>query len=219
MSPIHRRAVTALVVVLLSAAGFAQSIRDRIRLAPEKLTPITEEQASELTLTLNDASIRPIQVWVRVAGRIDAAGRTITATLSPEEAKYVKVGQRVRAFPPESRSSMFQARVTRVVTGASGITLDVMLSGPSHAGSLQYVLEIVTEPLEVLSVPNEAIIETNGHHMVYVQVDKGRYLPREIQPGLQGELYTQVLDGLKAGEQVVTLGSFFVDSNRKLKGL
>ena len=213
------RAVVALAVVLCGAAAFAQSIRDRIRLSPDKLTPMTEEQAGELTLTLNDASVRPIQVWVRTAGRIDGSSRTITAALPADDAGYVKVGQRVRAFPPESRSSMFQAKVTRVAPGDDGATVTVVLSGPPHAGSTRYVLEIVTEPLEVLSVPNEAIIEANGHHMVYVQVDKGRYLPREIQLGLQGELYTQVLKGVSAGEQVVTLGSFFVDSERKLKGL
>ena len=219
MTPSLRRAIVALTLVFCGAAAFAQSIRDRIRLSPDKLTPITEEQASELTLTLNDASVRPIQVWVRTAGRIDGSSRTITAALPAGEAGYVKVGQRVRAFPPESRSSMFQARVTRVAPGDDGATVTVTLSGPPHAGSTRYVLEIVTEPLEVLSVPNEAIIETNGQHMVYVQVDKGRYLPRENQLGLQGELYTQVLEGLRAGEQVVTLGSFFVDSDRKLKGL
>ena len=219
MSPISRRAVAALALVLVAAAAPAQSIRDRIRLSPDKLTPITDEQASELTLTLNDAAVRPIQVWVRAAGRIASESRVITASLAADDARYVKVGQRVRAFPPESRSSMFQARVTTVTPSEGGATITVTLSGPPHAGSVQYIVEIVTEPLEVLSVPNEAIIEADGHHMVYVQVDKGRYLPREIEPGLQGELYTQVLKGVNAGEQVVTLGSFFVDSDRKLKGL
>jgi len=83
--------------------------------------------------------------------------------------------------------------------------------------SHRYVLEIVTERGEFLSVPNEAIIETNGKHVVYVQ-QQGRYVPRDIQVGIQGELYTQVLDGLKPGEQVVTFGSFFIDAEYKLKG-
>ena len=48
-------------------------------------------------------------------------------------------------------------------------------------------------------MPNEAIIESDGKHVVYVEAEKGRYVPREIQPGLQGELYTQVLDGVTAG--------------------
>ena len=102
-----------------------------------------------------------------------------------------QVGQRVRAFPPESRSSMFQAKVTNVVTRGADAIVTATLSGPAHAGSTRYILEIVTEPLEVLSVPNEAIIESEGKRIVYVQVEKGRYEPREIETGLQGELYTK----------------------------
>ena len=189
----------------------AQSVRDRIRLSPEKRSPITEQQANELTLTLNDASVRPIQVWLRTAGTIDKAQRSITAALPAAEGAQVRAGQRVRAFPPESRSSMFQARVTSVVSRGSTTFVTATLSGPAHAGSARYVLEI-------LSVPNEAIIESDGKRVIYVQVEKGRYEPREVEPGLQGELYTEIRSGLKAGEQVVTFGSFFIDADHKLKG-
>lgn len=209
---------SALLLVLISADPFGQSIRDRIRLSKDKQTPITEAQANELTLTLNDAAVRPIQVWVRTAGTIDGLGRNITASLFGATAGHIKVGQRVRAFPPESRASMFQAKITKVALQGNRTSVTAVLSGPAHKGSLRYILEIVTEPLESLSVPNEAFIEAGGKHVVYVQTEKGRYLPREIEPGLQGELYTQVLSGLKAGEQVVTFGSFFVDADYKLKG-
>ena len=208
----------AVVVTLWTLPASSQSIRDRIRLSRDKLTPITEAQANELTLTLNDAAIRPIQIWVRTAGLIDPAKRTITALVPAHEANYVTVGQRVRAFPPDSRSSMFQAKVTRVETQGGRTVVSAALSGPGHEGSSRYVLEIVTEPLETLSVPNEAIIESDGKHVVYVEEDKGRYVPREIEPGVQGELYTQVLGGLEAGEKVVTFGSFFIDADHKLKG-
>jgi hypothetical protein len=208
--PLIRRIAAAAVLLALSGVGSG---------AQSKQTPITEAQASELTLTLTEVAVRPIQVWVRTAGAIDAPGRNITALVSARDGGQIKVGQRVRAFPPESRSSMFQARVIKVASrDASGIEVTAVLSGPSHQGSTHYVLEVVTEPVESLSVPNEAIIETDGKHVVYVQSDKGRYLPREIQPGLQGELYTQVLAGLTAGEQVVTFGSFFIDADHKLKG-
>src|SRR6187455_339577 len=89
--------LTAVLAVFVSPAS-PQSIRDRIRLSRDKLTPITEAQANELTLTLNDAAVRPIQIWVRAAGLVDAARRTITAIVPAHEASYVKVGQRVRAF-------------------------------------------------------------------------------------------------------------------------
>ena len=214
------RAIASFTVVLavLASPASSQSIRDRIRLSRDKLTPITEAQANELTLTLNDAAIRPIQIWVRTAGVIDPARRLITAIVPAHEAVHVKVGQRVRAFPPESRSSMFQAKIAGVTTTAGATVVSAVLSGPGHQGSARYVLEIVTEPLDTLSVPNEAIIESDGKHVVYVEAEKGRYVPQEIRPGIQGELYTQVLDGLKAGQQVVTFGSFFIDANHKLKG-
>jgi len=214
------RPILAAIALLtsLSASPDGQSIRDRIRLSPEKRTPITEQQANELTLTLNEAAVRPIQIWVRTAGPIGASGREITAVLPRADARYVNVGQRVRTFPPESRSSMFQARVTRLTRQGADSWVTVTLSGPSHEGSARYVLEIVTEPFESLSVPNEAIIESEGKHVVYVQAEKGRYLPREVELGLQGELYTQVIKGLAPGEQVVTFGSFFIDADYKLKG-
>ena len=133
-------------------------------------------------------------------------------------AAFVKAGQRVRAFPPESRSSMYQARVSRVVPKGARFEVTVALLAPGRSGSSRYVLEIVTEPGEVLSVPNEAIIETGEMRLVYVQNATGSYVPREIQPGLQGELFTEVVKGLEAGEQVVTFGSFFIDADFKLKG-
>ena len=43
-------------------------------------------------------------------------------------------------------------------------------------------------------------------------------MPQEIHTGLQGELYTQVLDGLTEDAHVVTFGSFFIDAEHKLKG-
>ena len=113
-------AVAVLLVAVIAPSTSAQSIRDRIRLSKDKLTPITEAQANELTLTLNDAAVRPIQVWVRTAATIDRAGRALTAMLSKEEAAYVRLGQRVRAFPPQSRSSMFQAKIVKVTPSGGG---------------------------------------------------------------------------------------------------
>jgi hypothetical protein len=162
--------------------------------------------------------VRPIQVWVRTAGVVEGSGQTLRATLSKTEAAAVKAGQRVRAFPPESRSSMFQARVAQVVPKGGRVDVVVTLVAPARQGSSRYVLEIVTELGDFLSVPNEAIIETGGERVVYVQDGSGGYVRRQIQSGVQGELFTQIVGGLMPGEQVVTFGSFFIDADHKLKG-
>ena len=210
--------LAAIIVLVDFGASAAQGVREHTRPDPDRSTAVTESQATELTLTLTEVAVRPIQIWVRTAGVVDGTGRKVTAAVSAAEGRLVAVGQRVRAFPPESRSSMSQARVSQVVSRGDRVMIQAMLAGPGRPDSVRYILEIVTGAMEFLSVPNEAIIETGGRPVVYVQQQQGRYAPREIRIGAQGELFTQVLEGLTAGEQVVTFGSFFIDADHKLKG-
>jgi hypothetical protein len=198
------------------AAATVSAQRERTRPGPRRQTTVSQSQASELTLTVTEVALRPIQVWIRTAGVIDAARTTVTAELG--DGRRVKVGQRVRAFSPESRSRMHQATVASVATEGSTTRVRAALMGRPLEASRHFVLEIVTEDGEFLSVPNEAIIESGGTQIVYVQEGEGRYAPKEIQVGVRGELYSQVLGGVSAGEQVVTIGSFFIDADFKLKG-
>ena len=202
--------------LLLTAAANAQDPRQHTRLVPRG-TKVTQSQAEALTLTLGATAIRSIQTWIRTAGAIDKTGRTLTASLSGAEAALVKVGQPVRAFPPSAKSSMYQAYVTKVVPHQGGVTVEALLKAQGRANTTLYVMEIVVERGPFLSVPNEAIIEEGDRHIVYVQRD-GQYAPQEIHTGIQGEIYTQVLDGLQPDMQVVTFGSFFIDAEHKLKG-
>src|SRR5437867_379596 len=182
---------------------------------------VRDTQASDVTLTLDAVSVRPIQTWVRTAGRIDKARKVLTASVPFPEASFVKIGQRARASSPESKSSMFQAWVTKVTSKVTskegGINVEVTLSSTGHPDSLNYVIEIVTVRGEFLSIPNEAIIEEGNRRIVYVPRQGGQYVPVEIHTGIQGELYTAVESGLMEGDQVVSFGSFFVDSEYKLK--
>ncbi len=203
--------------VLATCSAGAQSIRDRTRPNYSTGAAVSETQAVDLTLTLSDASIRPVQTWLRTAGKIDGGRKVLTAYLYPPEAGWVKVGQRVRAFPPNAKSSVYQAKVTRVVNQAGKVMVEATLSGPGRENSPQYVMEIIAERGLFLSVPNEAIIEEGDKRVVYIQQHPGHYVPQEIHTGVQGELYTQVMHGLDEGAQVVTFGSFFIDSEFKLK--
>ena len=197
--------------------SYAEDIRSHTR-PKNSGTKVSDAQAVDLTLTLSQTTVRPIQMWVRTGGTIDKNLKVLTAYVDPPDAGLLKVGQRVRSFPPASKSSMYQAGVTRVVPQAGRVMLEATLSASGLAGSRYYVMEIVVDRGEFLSIPNEAIIEEGEKHIVYVQQGPGQYTPHEIEMGIQGELYTQVLKGLKEGDQVVTFGSFFIDSEYKLKG-
>jgi multidrug efflux pump subunit AcrA (membrane-fusion protein) len=210
-----------LVVLLTLATAFAtttlgQGVRSRMR-PSVRGTTVTQSQASDLTLTLTAVTTRPVQTWVRTAGTLGAAAKVVTAYLSGPDATLVKVGQRARVFPVESRSSMYQAFVVRTTPEGTRLKVDVELAATGRA-TTHYLVEIVTIRGEFLSVPNEAIIEEGDAQVVYLQTGEGQYEPRPVRTGIQGELYTQVLSGVGEGDQVVTFGSFFIDSEYKLKG-
>ena len=80
--PRTARAVIACLFVLAATIAVRPEHPGSHPAEPGQAHPITEEQANELTLTLNDAAVRPIQVWVRTAGTIDGAEKNITAHAS-----------------------------------------------------------------------------------------------------------------------------------------
>ena len=62
---------SAAVLMLVSCMLAAQSPRERTRPAATQGTAVTDTQAIDLTLTLSQAAMRPVQTWVRTAGSID----------------------------------------------------------------------------------------------------------------------------------------------------
>jgi hypothetical protein len=100
--------LVAFLLVSTAAAGIpsAQDVRKHTRLAGPKSTAVNESQAAALTLTVSAVTPRLIQSWIRTAGTIDKTGKVLSASLSGPEAALVKVGQRVRAFPPSAKSSI-----------------------------------------------------------------------------------------------------------------
>ena len=211
------RSVLVLLAVLVIRPAHAQGVREHTRPAQPGGTTVSESQAVDLTLTLNQTVVRPVQTVVRTAGTVDKTGKIVTAYLDPPHATLMKVGQRVRVFPVDSRSSMYQARLTKVVAQGGRAMVEATLSSRGRENSVNYLMEITAERGQLLSVANEAIIEEGDRHIVYVQKNPGQYLPQQIETGVQGELYTEVLHGLSEGDQVVTFGSFFIDAEHKLK--
>ncbi len=70
----------------------------------------------------------------------------------------------------------------------------------------------------VIAVPTEAILHSGRRQLVFVAHGEGRFEPREISTGLQGDhRMTEVLAGLNEGELVVTSGQFLVDSESQLQ--
>ena len=68
-----------------------------------------------------------------------------------------------------------------------------------------------------LSVPPGAVVESGTRSIVFVAQGEGYFVPREVRIGLRLPQAVEILDGLREGEKVVESGTFFVDSESKLK--
>jgi membrane fusion protein, copper/silver efflux system len=86
---------------------------------------------------------------------------------------------------------------------------------PGMFVDVRFAAQIATD---AVLVPDLAVLRSGEHNTVFLVNSDGSFEPREIQLGARSEnnLY-QVLDGLAAGERVVTSGQFMLDSESQLR--
>lgn len=68
-----------------------------------------------------------------------------------------------------------------------------------------------------LAAPKVAVMDTGERQLVFIAKPGGYFESREIKIGNEAGDYYEVVSGLKEGEEVVSAGNFFVDSESKLK--
>ena len=79
---------------------------------------------------------------------------------------------------------------------------------------------VVFEPVAVegaIVVPSQAVLRTGRRNVVIVALGEGRFAPREVVIGHESEGFTQILDGVAEGEELVTSSQFLLDSESKLR--
>jgi Cu(I)/Ag(I) efflux system membrane fusion protein len=70
---------------------------------------------------------------------------------------------------------------------------------------------------KVLAVSDSAVIDSGTRQIVLVQLAEGLFEPREIKVGMRSDGYTEVLEGLGEGENVVVRANFLIDAESNLK--
>lgn len=143
----------------------------------------------------------------------------VIANVFEKDLERVAVGQAasvsVRAHPDK----VFEGPVTWVAavldektrTMQTRIEIDNK-DGHLKPGSFATVLLKVVTKAEGLSVPPAAIQRQKSESIVFVQTADGVYKRREVKLGEVSHDTVEVVEGLKAGETVVTNGSFILKS-------
>ena len=134
----------------------------------------------------------------------------------------LKLGQRVRISTKSHPGEEFIGKLVYIDRSLDPVNRTVLvrfmvpnekrhlLPNLSASGSLEIPIG------EVLSVPNTAILDLGTRRVVYIQQEKGVYVPKDVRIGQVTQHYTQILEGLKEGDSVVSAGAFLIDAQRQL---
>jgi hypothetical protein len=69
-----------------------------------------------------------------------------------------------------------------------------------------------------IMVPREALVDTGSRQVVFVSLGQGRFDPRTVKVGVEAaDGQVVILDGLSIGDNVVTSGTFLLDSEARLR--
>lgn len=149
----------------------------------------------------------------------------IIADIYEYELPFVKVGQPARItlsyFPGKELSSKIDYIYPTI--SADTRTAKVRLTLPNPGGQLKPEMftnvEIKISLGKKLVIPESAVIDTGTSQVVYVDKGEGVFEPREVELGLRADRFVEVLQGIKAGEKVVSSANFLIDSEAQLKGV
>jgi multidrug efflux pump subunit AcrA (membrane-fusion protein) len=154
---------------------------------------------------------------------IDLSRVWIEADLYEYEASAVKVGQEATltlAFDP---SVKLQGKVTFVnpFFSPDTRTLKVRFEFPNPKVVLKPQMyadvTLALESSKGVVIPDSAIIDTGLRKVVFVEINKGLFEPREVRIGVRGEGRAEVLSGVDEGEKVAVKANFLLDSESRLR--
>lgn len=145
---------------------------------------------------------------------IDESCLYVKAPMDEVDAPKIQVGQPVRITLDALPGRTLPGKVRRVAPYVSAVEkqartvdIEVNLDKPDEAGKLLVGYSADVEIIlagrdKVLRIPTAAIQE--GSKVLVFNTDSGKLEDRQIKPGLANWEYTEVLEGLTAGERIVT---------------
>jgi multidrug efflux pump subunit AcrA (membrane-fusion protein) len=189
-----------------------------------------ESIARSAALRLRQLGLSEAQVRELTAG-----GRSPVDLLLPQQQAWVyaqvyeyemaavRPGQTATITIPSRPARTYSGRVVGIdpILDAATRTARVRIHVPAADAELHpqaFVRATIHVPsAEVLALPADAVLPSGHQQIVFVVTGPGTFEPRAVQLGRQAGGYYEVLDGLRAGEQVVTSANFLIDSESRFR--
>lgn len=216
---------------------YLQALRTKDKIGESSLTLIKEQaeslaEASKKKLTLLGMSEQEIEDLAKKGKPqgslylpVEEDTVWVYITIYESDIGLVKEGLPVEieatAFPGET----FKGKVVAITPVLDPMTRSIQVR--AVVDNVQHKLKpdmfvnvrIDVDLGEKLAVSQEAVIDTGERQIVFAAKPNGYFQSREIKLGNKVQDFYEVLSGLSEGEEVVSSGNFFVDSESRLKSV
>ena len=165
--------------------------------------------------------VKPVS---RVMSLADLSSVWLLAEVFERQADWVKVGQPADVSLPYQPGSTWEGRVEYIYPALDPKTrtlrVRLRFDNPDEAlkPNMYASVMIYGGPREdTLVIPVEALIRTGREERVVLALGDGQFGSRRVSAGMESGGWIEILDGLVAGDEVVTSGQFLIDSEASLK--
>jgi Cu(I)/Ag(I) efflux system membrane fusion protein len=170
---------------------------------------------------LEGMAVRPGMELLHIA---DLSNLWLTVEIFEDQLPWLDVGSTATISLTYVPGETFHGRVRYIEPEVSEKTrtIQLTLEVPNRGSRLRVGMyaTVIFEPVaakDAIAVPSEAVLRTGERNVVIVALGDGRFAPREVRLGPQGDGFVQVLDGLSDGDEIVTSAQFLIDSESNLR--
>jgi len=148
------------------------------------------------------------------------------AEVPESQAALLRPGAKVQARSPAAPGASFEGRVQALLPEVDPTTrtLKARLELGNPGGRLVPGMFVQMQFMDMraekaLLIPTEAVIQTGRRTVVMLAEEGGRFLPVDVEIGIESGGQTEVKRGLRLSQRVVVSSQFLIDSEASLKGV
>ena len=148
----------------------------------------------------------------------------MAAKITEEKMHSVQLGLPAETTFPAFPSEAFKGTVTKIDPNIDPVTRTftayVKIENPDFRlkPGLSGFTRIQRTAKDILAVPSIAIVNPSGEQASVFVVDASNHAKlRKVRPGIVVNAMTEITDGLKEGDKVVTVGQFYLRDNDKIR--
>jgi Cu(I)/Ag(I) efflux system membrane fusion protein len=219
-----------------SAESLAQAARERLALwglDRDQIDRIASTRRPEVDLVVRSPISGTVLEKKVVQGQYVTEGQDLyvladlsslwlSAKVYEQELGGIKIGQVAVAHFPALPGREIRGRIRFIdpvldpATRTAGVRVELQNPGDLLKPGMFANAELRVDLGRGLAIPKSAVLDTGMRQIVYIQVGSGRFAGREVRLGSPAGDLVQVVQGLSAGEQVVTSANFLIDSQSQL---